>query len=339
MKKLLIAILARLRNKQLSKQEEDRNKFFAKLNKIQEINDLKQKKLQEYMEQDPKEMRSRQDEANYLRGIEKAERKNLVKDMESKNKKENDQITNYRSLEQQLQEKQLQEQNVKMQENAIANYYTKEADKYRMEIEEDKRRKQRLKEEYYKALSDQINENKKKKQYSVLMSEHERRVNDRDIKAYEYMDTKNLHSKVIGFAGDNRHEKYIDQSMRVNGHSNKNSPTRSPQKSNPLDQSFDQNTSNLAKMGMMSLNKSTNILTDAADPPRVPLDNPYPIAKLQRVKENMEKDDAIKYRANTNNRGYGFEQSIGKPPPQSKLITKQNEGNPYEYNFVASGNY
>lgn len=322
---------------QLNKQEDARNQFFQKLNKIQEVNDMKQKKLQEFMEQDPKEMRSRLDEANYLKSIEVAQKRNQVKDIESKSKKESDQISNYRSLAQQLQERQLKEENIKMQENAIANYYMKEADKYRQEVEEEKRRKQKLKEDYNKALADQIHENKKKKQYSVLMSEHERRVNDRDIKAYEYKDTKNLYAKVVGFGGDNRLDKYIDKSMLLNK-SAQNSPNVSTHKANGLDTSIDHG-SNLARMGQMSLQPSGNILTDGSEPTRMPSDNPYPMMKLQKVRENMEKQDAIKYRANTVNRGYGFDQSLNKEPPVSKSILHKDENNPYEYNFVAPGNY
>jgi hypothetical protein len=40
-----------------------------------------------------------------------------------------------------------------------------------------------------------------KKRYGGLMSEHERRVNDKDIKAYEENDTNNLHGKLPGFGG------------------------------------------------------------------------------------------------------------------------------------------
>mmetsp|Transcript_43285 Transcript_43285/g.50820 ORF Transcript_43285/g.50820 Transcript_43285/m.50820 type:complete len:103 (+) Transcript_43285:837-1145(+) len=100
------------------------------------------------------------------------------------------QFSNYQTLTQQLHEKQQMKNNLKLQENAIADYYSKEADKYRKEQDEHRKLKQQQKEEYYKALADQISENKKKKQYSVIMTEHERRVNDRDIKAYEYKDTK-----------------------------------------------------------------------------------------------------------------------------------------------------
>lgn len=58
----------------MNKVEDQRSQFFDKLNKIQERNDLKQKKLQEYMEQDPKELRSKQDEKNYLKNMEIAEK-------------------------------------------------------------------------------------------------------------------------------------------------------------------------------------------------------------------------------------------------------------------------
>lgn len=324
---------------QLNKQEEQRNQFFQKLSKIQEVNDMKQKKLQEYMEQDPKELRSKLDERNYIKNLEMAEKKNLQKDHESKFKKEKDQINNYRSLALQLQEKQIQQQNNQIQEKAIGRYYNKEADKYRQEMEEEKLRKKKQKEEYYKALSSQINENKKKKQYSVLMSEHERRVNDKDIKAYEYNDTSNLYAKVPGFSGDDRLDKYIDKSMSVGNRSSHNSPARTSGKENGLNTSGEGG-SHLARMGQMSLNRSANILSDAQEPETRPIgDSAYHPNKLERVRENMEKPDAIKYRANTNNRGYGFEQSIHKSPPATKMIAKQQEGNPYEYNFVAPGNY
>jgi len=70
----------------LEKDEEQRNKFFEKLLKIQENNDIKQKKLQEFMEQDPKEKRSKIDEINYLKNIEIAEQKGKIKEMEMKSK-------------------------------------------------------------------------------------------------------------------------------------------------------------------------------------------------------------------------------------------------------------
>lgn len=182
---------------QLAKQDQQRNQFFEKLNRIQHLNDAKQKKLQEYMEQDPKEIRSKQDEINYIKNLEITEKNNQRKELEEKQKKVFDKVDNSQGLANQLKERELQKKNVVAQEQAIASYYMSEAEKYRLEVEDEKQRKQRQKEEYYKALTNQINENRKKKQYSVLMSEHEKRVNDRDIKAYQHQDTS-LHSMVIG---------------------------------------------------------------------------------------------------------------------------------------------
>lgn len=63
-----------------------------------------------------------------------------------------------------------------------------------MKLEEEKKKHR----EYLAQLGQQVEESRIKKKYSVLMSEHERRVNDKDIKAYENMDTKNLYSYIPG---------------------------------------------------------------------------------------------------------------------------------------------
>ena len=43
-----------------------------------------------------------------------------------------------------------------------------------------------------------MEEQKVKKKYDTLMTEHERRTNDKDIKAYEEINTTDLHSKIPG---------------------------------------------------------------------------------------------------------------------------------------------
>jgi len=45
------------------------------------------------------------------------------------------------------------------------------------------------------------------KRYGGLMTEHERRVNDRDIRAYEDHDTQNLYGKLPGFGGTHEAER------------------------------------------------------------------------------------------------------------------------------------
>jgi hypothetical protein len=44
-----------------------------------------------------------------------------------------------------------------------------------------------------------MEQDQERKKYKGLMSEHERLVNDRDIKAYENMET-NIYAKVPGFS-------------------------------------------------------------------------------------------------------------------------------------------
>ena len=55
---------------------------------------------------------------------------------------------------------------------------------------------------YQESLNKQMEDARIKKQYDSLMTEHERRVNDKDIIAYEQVDTKNLYGKLPGFRGN-----------------------------------------------------------------------------------------------------------------------------------------
>lgn len=56
-----------------------------------------------------------------------------------------------------------------------------------------------------------MEESKVKRKFDTLMTEHERRVNDRDIQAYEDCDTSNLYSKIPGIKGNEQEakEKYM----------------------------------------------------------------------------------------------------------------------------------
>lgn len=45
--------------------------------------------------------------------------------------------------------------------------------------------KQKVKQEYINSLNSQIKTEKQRKKYDILMTEHERRVHDKTIKAYE----------------------------------------------------------------------------------------------------------------------------------------------------------
>ena len=62
-------------------------------------------------------------------------------------------------------------------------------------------------------LNRQIEETNVKKKYGGLMTEHERRVNDRDIKAYENMDTHAVNGMIPGIRqnGPTIQDKYVDK--------------------------------------------------------------------------------------------------------------------------------
>ena len=49
--------------------------------------------------------------------------------------------------------------------------------------------KEQAKQEYINSLNQQIKTEKQRKKYDILMTEHERRIHDKTIKAYEMQDT------------------------------------------------------------------------------------------------------------------------------------------------------
>ena len=132
---------------------------------------------------------------------------------------------NKESLAYQMQEKDAQK---KMKEIAdkqyaedVKNKVLTEQQREQMKIEEAKSRQR----EYCNSLSRQMEESKVKRKYNELMTEHERRVNDKDIKAYEVMDTKAIHSKIPGIKSHDQDlkDRYLEKMFSSN--STMNLPT------------------------------------------------------------------------------------------------------------------
>lgn len=227
----------------------------------------------------------------------------------------------------------------KQQQDIIAKQYQNEVNKL---MQQDIDQKNKLKEQqanYFKDLNSQLKEKKMKKQYGVLMSEYERSVNDGDIKAYQNMDTSLLNSKIPGYNAYNPQEKYIDKSMNL-----------TPQKtSSKLSDCICKPSTSVDLTGnKSSISLRNNKLQNAAIQSFENFGDGKGLKitlhelnvnknKLERVRQNMEKEGAIKYRANTNNRGYGFEQVLAKNGAPS--VATVTEDSPYEYNFRAPGNY
>lgn len=69
--------------------------------------------------------------------------------------------------------------------------------------------------DYVTQLRGQIVQGAEKKRYGELMTEHERMVNDKDIKSYERMDL-NMYSKLPGFGnGYDRQRQMIERSVGI----------------------------------------------------------------------------------------------------------------------------
>ena len=78
--------------------------------------------------------------------------------------------------------------------------------------------KENKKQAYVKGLRGQITDVAERKRYGVLMTEHERMTNDRDIQAYENMESK-LSTKLPGFGGSYEAEKQKNMVERAFGNS------------------------------------------------------------------------------------------------------------------------
>lgn len=199
----------------LKTEENQRSLFFNKLKKIQEDNDQKHKSLLKYMSQDQAVINSKKDEKNYIKAIEVGEKKAVKKEFENKRNRDYTTQNNMDVLTKQLQEKKLTVQNEREQQAFLAKQFQDEVDKARKEDQDQKDKIKQRQAEYQQQLNLQLKEKNKRKQYSVLMSEYERSVNDNDIKAYQNMDTSSLSAKIPGFTKNSPQEKYLDKAMNL----------------------------------------------------------------------------------------------------------------------------
>lgn len=169
----------------LEKEDRERKKFFEKLKNIQKTNDLKNKMLEKYMAQDVAILNSRKDEQAYIKHISEEEKRAAEKAMKEQLIKDKRKHDNSAMLDMQLKEKEIEREHKKRQEEIIAKMLSEEVSRERGVEQERVKQQQERKKEYFRSLSEQINFNKKKKSYSMLMTEHERKVNDNDIQAYQ----------------------------------------------------------------------------------------------------------------------------------------------------------
>ena len=84
---------------------------------------------------------------------------------------------------------------------------------------------------YFNELNEQIEQQRKKRQFESIMTEHERLVNDKEIKAYEQMDS-NSYSLLPGFRSNLDNPKPAHP--YVTGNSAVAAPAAGPSGSPPL---------------------------------------------------------------------------------------------------------
>ncbi len=190
-------------------------------------------------------------------------------------------------------------------------------------LEDEQRRRQK---EYRDMLQAQIKNAQQRRLFEGVMSEHERRVNERDIEAYENMDTT-VHSKVVGvkapeevdarFSPGKRTRKSTQENLSsVQGADSKDSkagslyPSEQPYIASPLEYQAE-----LAR----KLNGG-DILSHRrlrADSGATPGRTPSRLAEI--AAKNMDSPNLRIMRSNTRNSSYGYYNSGGgnKPaPPQ-----------------------
>ena len=63
--------------------------------------------------------------------------------------------------------------------------------------------RKKAKQDYFESLNAQIKTDKQRKKYAILMTEHERRVHDKTIKAYEQYDSKSGSDGAVPMLGQN----------------------------------------------------------------------------------------------------------------------------------------
>jgi len=157
---------------------------------------------------------AKKDEEQFIRAVAEKEEKAQRKESEDAQKMSRIKSNNMNGLNFQMQEKEMQRRIKDMQERQFAEEVRiKVLNEQQQEDAKREEAKQRMR-QYNQALNGQMEELRNKKRYgNSLMTEHERRVHEKDIKAFVEGDNQNLYSRAIpGLSHgheSNLQEKYI----------------------------------------------------------------------------------------------------------------------------------
>ena len=157
------------------------------------------------------------------------------------------------------------------------------------------------------------------------MTEYERLVNDRDIKAYEEMDNQNIYGKLPGFGGAyeaDRQKKIIERAM-VNGSpaqfsknadvvigakypaQHQNSAPSLPLHQQSPSQNYQKLPNPVFQANKARAQKSQIFMGGMNQIQGQPVQ--YRNEEIAQVNQNMMRPEAFRFRGNTGNTGYGFD--------------------------------
>ena len=127
---------------------------------------------------------SKIDEANYVKSMEQNVKFEVQKKLDNQKKKEQEIYTTKAILDQQIQQKTSHAEKIKSEEYSYADYVRKSVSdaETQMKIKEEEQKKRM--QEYNMSLQYQMQEQMKLKKYNNLMTEHEKKVNHREIEDY-----------------------------------------------------------------------------------------------------------------------------------------------------------
>jgi hypothetical protein len=169
----------------MEKQEQGRQGFFQHMKGYQERNDKKTAQFANFMQGRDLATLSALDEARMLKQQQEKDARDR-KVEEAKNMKFNAmKQDNLSVLQRQMLEKEQRRRLQKMEDDSFAAIIKQKVAEGEMMDEKKKEEfKQRTK-QYNSKLQVQMEQGREKKRFGMLMTEHERRVNDRDINAFQ----------------------------------------------------------------------------------------------------------------------------------------------------------
>ncbi|CDW74652.1 UNKNOWN [Stylonychia lemnae] len=199
---------------QAQQMEQNRQRYLDLINGKKNATEASRDYLDKYLQN------NRQDEKDkFYKENEKYENQNYQKELLREQNDEQRRLSTRRVQNQAL-DNQVGMKNLLKQTDRDADQFYGQQVRAKAQAEEilDKQKKELMRkqqEDYSKTLEQQMNSKNMMKQFDSVMTEHERRVNDADIRAYQNVDQLNLYHKIPGIKqfGQEIQDKYLDKAF------------------------------------------------------------------------------------------------------------------------------